>query len=88
VNFSLKQDEKSGEITLNMETDEHGSKLQVDVKEGFNKISEVFAELKDAVVKIKGAEIDVKDWTFAVNRSDKEYLVDFKMQMSVKPKKS
>jgi hypothetical protein len=88
VNITVKSDEKSGELTLNMERDEHGSKLQVDVKEGFNKISEVFAELKNAVVKIKGADINVKDWTFEVNKSDKEYLIDFKMQMSVKPGKS
>jgi len=70
-----------------MESDEHGSTLKVDVKEGFNKITEVFAELKDAVIKIKDADINVNDWTFAVNHVDNEYVIDFKMQMAIKPKK-
>jgi len=70
-----------------MESDEHGSTLKVDVKEGFNKITEVFAELKDAVIKIKDADINVNDWTFAVNHVDNEYVIDFKMQMVIKPKR-
>jgi hypothetical protein len=49
--------------------------------EGVNKF-------KDAVVKFKGAEIKKKDWTFSISRSEEEYNVDFKLQMSIQPKKT
>lgn len=77
----------NGELRIDMEKDEHGNMLQIDVKEGFNKITDVLNEFKDAVIKIKDADIDMKDWSFTVNHSDGEYIVDFKMQMSVKAKK-
>jgi len=61
---------------------------QVDIMEKIQKVGEQFTKYKDQLTAtLKDMEVDVKDWNFAVAKSDKEYNVEFTVKLNVKPKK-
>jgi hypothetical protein len=65
-----------------------GNVTEINIMDELSRLSEGVNKFKDAVVKFKGAEIKKKDWTFSISRSEEEYNVDFKLQMSIQPKKT
>ncbi len=61
---------------------------QVDVKEQIEKIGENFNELKKTyVTHIKDHNVEIKSWTFTVNKADNGYIVDFAAKVEIMPKK-
>lgn len=66
------------------------SKLR-DTEEGgdaidFEKITDVVGKVRDAIVTIRGSDISIKNWHFAVDKIDKEYEVDFTIKLAVTPR--
>lgn len=61
---------------------------QVDVKEQIEKMGEKFNEFKKTyVTHIKDHDVEIKSWSFAVNKSDDGYIVDFAAKVGIMPKK-
>ena len=61
---------------------------QVDIKEQIEKIGENFNELKKTyVTHIKDHNVEIKSWTFTVNKADNGYIVDFAAKVEIMPKK-
>jgi hypothetical protein len=61
---------------------------KVDVKEQIEKIGENFNELKKTyVTHIKDHNVEIKSWTFTVNKADNGYIVDFAAKVEIMPKK-
>ena len=67
--------------------EEGGNEIQLDVKKEIAKVVDVIANLKSTALKMKGAEVKMKEWSLLVNYTEGEYIVDFKMKLSVKPEK-
>jgi len=63
------------------------SKKQVDVKEHIEKMGEKFNEFKKTLVQIKDHDVEIKSWSFNVNKADKGYTVDFAGKVEIAPKK-
>ena len=64
--------------------EEHG-----DVVSRMQKVGEKFNEVKNAVVAhFKDMEVEVKDWSFNIGKSDKEYTIEFSAKLAVRPKKA
>ena len=75
-------------LTSKSEDDEKEDKeTEIDVKKEIGKIADVINSLKETALKMKDAEVKMKDWTLLVSHSEGEYIVDFKMQLCVKPEK-
>jgi hypothetical protein len=52
------------------------------------KLGETITQYKDTVVShFKDMEVDVKDWNFAVGKTEEEYTVEVKVKLGIKPKK-
>ena len=66
---------------------EESTEIELDVKKEITKIADVINNLKETALKMKGAEVKMKDWSLLVSHSEGEYIVDFKMNVSVKPDK-
>lgn len=66
---------------------EEGSEIELDVKKEIEKVADVINNLKETALKMKGAEVKMKDWSLLVGCTEGEYIVDFKMNLSVKPEK-
>jgi hypothetical protein len=63
------------------------SESEVDITERLQKIGQTVQEYKDAVVgHFKDMEVDVRDWNFAVGKTEKEYTVEFSVKLGIKPK--
>ncbi len=61
---------------------------QVDVKEQIEKMGEKFNEFKKTyVAHIKDHDVEIKSWTFTVNKADKGYIIDFVAKVAVMPNK-
>ncbi len=46
-----------------------------------------FTEYKDAVVaQFKNMDVEIRDWNFSVGKYEKEYIIDFKAKVAVKPR--
>ena len=61
---------------------------QVDVKEQIEKMGEKFNEFKKTyVAHIKDHDVEIKSWTFTVNKADKGYIIDFAAKVAVMPNK-
>ena len=69
------------------DADETGNKIEIDVKKEIVKVTDVINNLKNSALKMKGAEVKMKNWSLLVSYTEGEYIVDFKMQLSVKPEK-
>ncbi len=63
------------------------SETEINITERLQKIGQTVQEYKDAVVsKFKDMEVDVKDWNFAVGKTEKEYTVEITVKLGIKPK--
>jgi hypothetical protein len=69
------------------EVKEEGTEVELDVKKEIEKVADVINNLKETALKMKGAEVKMKDWSLLVGCTEGEYIVDFKMKLSVKPEK-
>jgi len=59
----------------------------LNITEKLQKIGETANEYKDAIVKqFKDMEVEVKDWNFTVGKSEKEYTVEVKLKIGIRPK--
>lgn len=52
----------------------------------FEKITDTVSKVRDAVMTIRGSDISVKNWHFAVDKIDGEYDVDFTIKLAVAPR--
>jgi hypothetical protein len=63
------------------------SESEVNITERLQKVRQTVQEYKDAVVNhFKDMEVDVKDWNFAVGKTEKEYTVEISVKLGIKPK--
>jgi len=69
------------------EKEEECTEVELDVKKEVDKVVDVINNLKATALKMKGAEVKMRDWSFLVSCTEGEYIVDFKMKLSVKPEK-
>jgi hypothetical protein len=61
----------------------------INVTERLQKISQTASEYKDAIVnQFKDMEVEVKDWNFSVGKAEKEYIVDLKLKLGIRSKKT
>lgn len=61
----------------------------VNITEKLAKIGETAQDYKDAIMKqFKDMEVEVRDWNFAVGKSDKEYTVEVNLKLGIRNKKS
>jgi hypothetical protein len=64
------------------------SEEHIDVKEQIEKMDEKFNEFKKTyVAHIKDHDVEIKSWSFTVNKAEKGYTVDFAAQVGIMPKK-
>jgi len=75
------------DLALSAKEEEEGTEIELDVKKEIEKVAVVINNLKNTALKMKGAKVKIKDWSFLVSSTEGEYLVDFKMNLSVKPEK-
>ena len=80
-------DVKDKDLKVKAEDEEAPKEIELDVKKEIDKIAEIINNVKETALKMKGAEVKVKDWSLLVTYSEGEYLVDFKMKISIKPDK-
>jgi hypothetical protein len=60
---------------------------EVNMTERLQKIGQTVQEYKDAVVShFKDMEVNVKDWNFAVGKTEEEYTVEISVKLGIKPK--
>jgi hypothetical protein len=63
------------------------SETTINVPERIQQLGKTVQDYKDAVVTLfKDMEVDVKDWTFNVGKTQEEYNVEVKVKISIKPK--
>ena len=75
------------DLTPDTKGKEEDTEVELDVKKEVDKVIEVINNLKNTALKMKGAEVKMKNWSLLVSSTEGEYLVDFKMNLSVKPEK-
>ena len=58
------------------------------ITEGLQKLGDMANQAKDTIVAaFKDMNVEVKDWTFAVSKVEKQYNVEVSVKLSIKPKK-
>ena len=63
------------------------SESEVNITERLQKVGQTIQQYKDEVVKhFKDMEVDVKDWNFAVGKTEEEYTVEISVKLGIKPK--
>ena len=70
--------EKCGEETImkfGKETDE------------FEQVTSIVGKVRDAVATLKDSDVSIKNWHFAFDKTDKEYIIDFVLKLAVTPHK-
>lgn len=70
--------EKCGEETImkfGKETDE------------FEQVTSIVGKVRDAVATLKDSDVTIKNWHFAFDKTDKEYVIDFALKLAVMPRK-
>ena len=61
---------------------------EINVPEKLQEIGQKIGEYKDAVVtQFKDMEVDVKNWNFAVGKTETEYTLEVSLKLAIKPKK-
>ncbi len=61
---------------------------QIDITERLQKVGETVGEYKDKIVAaFKDMDVSVKDWHFAVTKTEEEYTVEVNVKVVIKPKK-
>ena len=64
-----------------------GMSEEVNMTERLQKIGQTVQEYKDAVIAhFKDMQVDVKDWNFAVGKTEEEYTVEISVKLGIKPK--
>ena len=64
------------------------SEKHIDVTERLNKIGQTVNEYREALMShFKDMDVEVKDWNFAVGKSDKEYTVEVNLKLGIRSKK-
>ena len=64
------------------------SDKNIDVTERMQKIGETVSDYKEKLISaFKDMEVNVKDWHFAVGKTEKEYTIEINMKLGVKPKR-
>ena len=64
-----------------------GMSEEVNMTERLKKIGQTVQEYKDAVIShFKDMQVDVKDWNFAVGKTEEEYTVEISVKLGIKPK--
>jgi hypothetical protein len=64
-----------------------GMSEEVNMTERLQKIGQTVQEYKDAVIShFKDMQVDVKDWNFAVGKTEQEYTVEISVKLGIKPK--
>jgi hypothetical protein len=63
------------------------SESEVNITERLQKIGQTVQEYKDTIVEhFKDMEVNVKDWNFAVGKTEEEYTVEISVKLGIKPK--
>lgn len=63
------------------------SESEVNITERLQKVGQTIQQYKDEVVKhFKDMDVDVKDWNFAVGKTENEYTVEISVKLGIKPK--
>ena len=63
------------------------SESEVNITERLQKAGQTIQQIRDEVVKhFKDMEVDVKDWNFAVGKTEKEYTIEISVKLGIKPK--
>lgn len=63
------------------------SESEVNITERLQKVGQTIQQYKDEVVKhFKDMEVNVKDWNFAVGKTENEYTVEISVKLGIKPK--
>jgi hypothetical protein len=61
---------------------------EINVPERLQEIGKKIGEFKDVVVaEFKDMEVDVRNWNFAIGKTEGEYTVDVNLKLAIKPKK-
>ena len=61
----------------------------INITERLQKIGQTAQDYKEAIVnQFKDMEVEVKDWNFAVGKSDKEYTVEVNLKLGIRSKKA
>jgi hypothetical protein len=61
---------------------------EINVPEKLQEIGKKIGEYKDAIVtQFKNMEVDVKNWNFAVGKTEEEYTLEVNLKLTIKPKK-
>ncbi len=64
------------------------SEEEINVPERLQEIGKKIGEYKDAVVtQFKDMEVDIRNWNFAVGKTEDEYSVEVNLKLAIKPKK-
>jgi hypothetical protein len=64
------------------------SEEEINVPERLQEIGQKIGEYKDAVVtQFKDMEVDVRNWNFAVGKTETEYTLEVSLKLAIKPKK-
>jgi hypothetical protein len=61
---------------------------EINVPERLQEIGKKIGEYKDIVVdEFKDMEVDVRNWTFAIGKTEAEYTLEVDLKLAIKPKK-
>jgi hypothetical protein len=61
----------------------------INITEKLQKIGQSAQEYREAIMnQFKDMEVDVKDWNFAVGKTDKEYTVEVNLKLGIRSKKA
>jgi hypothetical protein len=61
---------------------------EVNVPARLQEIGQKIGEYKDVVVnEFKDMEVDVRNWNFAVGKTEEEYTLEVNLKLALKPKK-
>jgi hypothetical protein len=61
---------------------------EINVPERLQEIGKKIGEYKDIVVdEFKDMEVDVRNWTFAIGKTEAGYTLEVDLKLAIKPKK-
>jgi hypothetical protein len=61
---------------------------EINVPERLQEIGKKISEYKDVIVtEFKDMEVDVRNWNFAVGKTEAEYTLEVDLKLAIKPKK-
>ena len=61
---------------------------KTNVPEKLQEIGQKLGEYKDALVtQFKNMDVEVKNWNFAVGKTEEEYTVEVNLKVAIRPKK-